>query len=174
MTLRSIRISYQFNLPVTVGCLNLSRIKRMLVSRSTQARYSCPNRTKDLHEILSTPDLQHAIVHSPETAHASLQASTAPLQTLLAQNVQLAESESGPRTSIPQLADVQNATMLNIHFPWIAGGGARELPSSAGNNALFPAANFFCHSGSLCADSDGIPAFVCFATAQWAPAELPS
>jgi hypothetical protein len=41
---------------------------------------------------LSTPDLQHAIAHNPEIAHASLQASTAPLQALLAQNVQLAES----------------------------------------------------------------------------------
>ncbi|KAF3043377.1 hypothetical protein E8E12_002311 [Didymella heteroderae] len=48
--------------------------------------------TKDLHEILSTPGLQRAIVHNPETAHPSLQASTAPLQALLAQNVQLAES----------------------------------------------------------------------------------
>ncbi|KAF1930916.1 uncharacterized protein M421DRAFT_57271 [Didymella exigua CBS 183.55] len=48
--------------------------------------------TKDLHEILQTPKLQHAIVHNPETAHASLQASTAPLRALLAQNVELAES----------------------------------------------------------------------------------
>ncbi|OSS45799.1 hypothetical protein B5807_09453 [Epicoccum nigrum] len=48
--------------------------------------------TKDLHDILQSPDLQHAIVHSPETAHGSLQASTAPLHALLAQNVQLAES----------------------------------------------------------------------------------
>lgn len=64
----------------------------MFFSRSTYASYSCPNRTKDLHEILSTPDLQHAIVHNPETAHASLQASTVPLQALLAHNIQLAES----------------------------------------------------------------------------------
>ncbi|KAH6615089.1 hypothetical protein C7974DRAFT_320301 [Boeremia exigua] len=48
--------------------------------------------TKDLHEILQSPELQHAIVHNPETAHASLGASTVPLQALLAQNVQLAES----------------------------------------------------------------------------------
>jgi hypothetical protein len=75
-----------------VGCLNLSRIKRMSVPRSTHTSYSCPNRTKDLHEILSAPELQHAIVHDSETAHASLQASTAPLQALLTQNVQLAES----------------------------------------------------------------------------------
>jgi hypothetical protein len=49
-------------------------------------------RTKDLHHILQTPELQHAIIHNPETTHPSLPASTAPLQTLLAQNVGLAES----------------------------------------------------------------------------------
>ena len=77
---------------MTAGCLNLLKIKRTLESRSTYASYSCTNRTKDLHEILQTPELQHAIIHNPETAHGSLRASTAPLQALLAQNVQLAES----------------------------------------------------------------------------------
>ncbi|KAJ8116726.1 hypothetical protein OPT61_g1912 [Boeremia exigua] len=48
--------------------------------------------TKDLHEILQSQELQHAIVHGPETAHESLRASMVPLQALLAQNVQLAES----------------------------------------------------------------------------------
>lgn len=48
--------------------------------------------TKDLHHILQTPELQHAIIHNPETTHPSLPASTAPLQELLAQNVGLAES----------------------------------------------------------------------------------
>lgn len=48
--------------------------------------------TKDLHEILQDPELQHAIVHSPDTAHESLRASAAPLQALLTQNIQLAES----------------------------------------------------------------------------------
>lgn len=48
--------------------------------------------TKDLHHILQTPELQHAIIHSPETAHPSMPASTAPLQELLAHNVGLAES----------------------------------------------------------------------------------
>lgn len=64
----------------------------MLSSLSICAVCSYPNRTKDLHDILQSPDLQHAIVHSSETAHESLHASTAPLQALLAQNVQLAES----------------------------------------------------------------------------------
>ncbi|KAJ6271062.1 intracellular protein transport-like protein [Bipolaris maydis] len=48
--------------------------------------------TKDLHHVLQTPELQHAIIHNPETRHGSLPASTAPLQTLLAQNIGLAES----------------------------------------------------------------------------------
>ncbi|KAH7414115.1 hypothetical protein DE146DRAFT_707929 [Phaeosphaeria sp. MPI-PUGE-AT-0046c] len=48
--------------------------------------------TKDLHHVLQTAGLQHAIIHNPETAHLSLAASTAPLQALLAQNVALAES----------------------------------------------------------------------------------
>ncbi|EUC29062.1 hypothetical protein COCCADRAFT_40504 [Bipolaris zeicola 26-R-13] len=48
--------------------------------------------TKDLHHVLQTPELQHAIIHNPETRHGSLPASTAPLQTLLAQNIGLAKS----------------------------------------------------------------------------------
>jgi hypothetical protein len=50
------------------------------------------DRTVDLHHVLRTPELQHAIIHNPETAHPSIPASTAPLQALLAQNVALAES----------------------------------------------------------------------------------
>lgn len=42
--------------------------------------------------MLQTPELQHAVVHSPETAHPSIPASTARLRALLAQNVALAES----------------------------------------------------------------------------------
>jgi hypothetical protein len=51
---------------------------------------SC-DRTVDLHHVLQTPELQHAIIHNPETTHPSLPASTAPLQALLAQNIALAE-----------------------------------------------------------------------------------
>ena len=46
----------------------------------------------DLHHVLQTPDLQRAIIHSPETAHPSLPASTAPLQAILAQNIAIAEA----------------------------------------------------------------------------------
>lgn len=77
---------------MTVGCQNSSKTRRTSISRLTLAIYSCIDRTKDLHQILQTPELQHAIIHNPETAHTSFQASTAPLQALLAQNVQLAES----------------------------------------------------------------------------------
>lgn len=86
----------------------------MLVSRSTHASYSRPNRTKDLHEILSTPDLQHAIVHSPETAHASLQASVAPLQALLAQNVQLAESLKQLEAHVQHQRDGTQSRLLTL------------------------------------------------------------
>ncbi|KAF1956226.1 hypothetical protein CC80DRAFT_472976 [Byssothecium circinans] len=48
--------------------------------------------TVDLHHVLQTRDLQHALVHNTETTHPSIPASTAPLQALLAQNIALAES----------------------------------------------------------------------------------
>ncbi|KAF2274566.1 uncharacterized protein EI97DRAFT_460139 [Westerdykella ornata] len=47
--------------------------------------------TKDLQHVLQTPELQHAIIHNPETTHPSIPASRAPLQALLAQNIALAE-----------------------------------------------------------------------------------
>lgn len=46
----------------------------------------------DLHHVLQSPDLQHALIHCPETTHPSIPASVAPLKTLLAQNIALAES----------------------------------------------------------------------------------
>jgi hypothetical protein len=46
----------------------------------------------DLHHVLQTSDLQRAIIHSLETAHPSLPASTATLQTILAQNIAIAEA----------------------------------------------------------------------------------
>ncbi|KAF2869993.1 hypothetical protein BDV95DRAFT_576847 [Massariosphaeria phaeospora] len=48
--------------------------------------------TVDLQHVLQTSDLQHAILHNPETTHPALPASTAPLQTLLSQNIAIAES----------------------------------------------------------------------------------
>ena len=42
--------------------------------------------------MLQNLELQHAVIHHPETTHPSLPASTAPLQALLAQNIALAES----------------------------------------------------------------------------------
>lgn len=49
-------------------------------------------RTVDLHHLLQNSDLQHAIVHDPQTTHPSLPASIAPLQSLLSANLGLAES----------------------------------------------------------------------------------
>ncbi|KAF1830256.1 hypothetical protein BDW02DRAFT_573194 [Decorospora gaudefroyi] len=48
--------------------------------------------TKDLHHVLQTPELQHAIIHDPSTTHPSLPASTQPIKTLLTQNVSITES----------------------------------------------------------------------------------
>ncbi|KAF2813357.1 uncharacterized protein BDZ99DRAFT_568575 [Mytilinidion resinicola] len=48
--------------------------------------------TVDLHHILQNPDLQHAILHNPQTTHPLLPASTAPLQSLLSANLALADS----------------------------------------------------------------------------------
>jgi len=50
------------------------------------------HRTADLQQVLQTPSLQEALVHSPETAHPSLPASTAALQQLLTANIALANS----------------------------------------------------------------------------------
>lgn len=50
------------------------------------------NRTADLQHVLQTLSLQEALVHSPETAHPSLPASTTALQQLLAANISLANS----------------------------------------------------------------------------------
>ncbi|OCK79176.1 hypothetical protein K432DRAFT_300448 [Lepidopterella palustris CBS 459.81] len=48
--------------------------------------------TVDLHHVLKNPDLQRAIVHNPQTTHPSVPASIAPLQSLLAANIALADS----------------------------------------------------------------------------------
>lgn len=46
--------------------------------------------TIDLQAILRSPELQQSLVHSPDTAHASVPASSAQLQNLLHVNVALA------------------------------------------------------------------------------------
>ncbi|KAF2197494.1 hypothetical protein GQ43DRAFT_484100 [Delitschia confertaspora ATCC 74209] len=48
--------------------------------------------TADLHYVLENPELQRAILHNPDTAHPSLSASGAQIQTLLSQNISLADS----------------------------------------------------------------------------------
>jgi hypothetical protein len=71
-------------------------------------------RTKDLHHVLQTPDLQHAIIHNPETAHPSLAASTVPLQALLAQNVSLAESLKQLEAHVQHQRDSTQSRLLSL------------------------------------------------------------
>ncbi|KAH3918104.1 hypothetical protein HBI56_145090 [Parastagonospora nodorum] len=70
--------------------------------------------TKDLHHVLQTPGLQNAIIHSPETAHPSLAASTAPLQALLAQNVSLAESLKQLESHVQHQRDSTQSRLLAL------------------------------------------------------------
>ncbi|KAH8727652.1 hypothetical protein GQ44DRAFT_725174 [Phaeosphaeriaceae sp. PMI808] len=71
-------------------------------------------RTKDLHHILQTPALQHALVHNPETAHPSLAASTAPIQALLAQNIALAESLKQLESHVQHQRDNTQSRLLSL------------------------------------------------------------
>lgn len=68
--------------------------ERQDVRTFSLTKETCSNapRTVDLHHILQNPDLQHAILHNPQTTHPSLPASTAPLQSLLSENLALADS----------------------------------------------------------------------------------
>ncbi|KZM22795.1 uncharacterized protein EKO05_0001454 [Ascochyta rabiei] len=70
--------------------------------------------TKDLHHILQSPDLQHAIIHDPDTAHGSLQASTAPLKALLTQNIQLAESLKQLEAHVQHQRDGTQSRLLSL------------------------------------------------------------
>jgi hypothetical protein len=72
------------------------------------------NSTKDLHHVLQTPELQHALMHSPETAHPSLAASTAPLQALLAQNIALAESLKQLESHVQHQRDSTQSRLLAL------------------------------------------------------------
>lgn len=64
--------------------------------------------------MLQTPELQHAIIHTPETTHPSLPASTAPLQTLLGQNVALAEQLKGLESHLQQQRDSTQSRLLSL------------------------------------------------------------
>lgn len=67
-----------------------------------------------MHHVLQTPELQHALIHSPETAHPSLAASTAPLQALLAQNVALAESLKQLEAHVQHQRDSTQSRLLTL------------------------------------------------------------
>ncbi|KAF2856259.1 hypothetical protein T440DRAFT_103622 [Plenodomus tracheiphilus IPT5] len=70
--------------------------------------------TKDLHHILQTPELQHAIIHNPETTHPSLPASTAPLKALLTQNIGLAESLKQLEAHVQHQRDLTQSRLLAL------------------------------------------------------------
>ncbi|KAK7193620.1 hypothetical protein DPSP01_000173 [Paraphaeosphaeria sporulosa] len=70
--------------------------------------------TVDLHHVLQTAELQHALIHNPETAHPSVPASTAPLQALLAQNVTLAESLKQLEAHLQRQRDSTQSRLLSL------------------------------------------------------------
>ncbi|KAJ4353264.1 uncharacterized protein N0V89_004991 [Didymosphaeria variabile] len=70
--------------------------------------------TVDLHHVLHTAELQHALIHNPETAHPSVPASTAPLQALLAQNVALAESLKQLEAHLQRQRDSTQSRLLSL------------------------------------------------------------
>lgn len=71
-------------------------------------------RTVHLHHVLQTPELQHALVHNPETAHPSVPASTAPLKALLAQNVALAETLKGLEAHLQRQRETTQSRLLSL------------------------------------------------------------
>ena len=71
-------------------------------------------RTVDLHHVLQTAELQHALIHTPETAHPSVPASTAPLQALLAQNVALAENLKQLEAHLQRQRDSTQSRLLSL------------------------------------------------------------
>lgn len=71
-------------------------------------------RTADLHHVLQTPELQHALVHNPETAHPSVPASTAPLQALLAQNIALAENLKQLEVHLQRQRETTQSRLLSL------------------------------------------------------------
>ncbi|KAF2002825.1 hypothetical protein P154DRAFT_532698 [Amniculicola lignicola CBS 123094] len=70
--------------------------------------------TVDVQHILQTPALQQAIVHSPESTHPSLPASTAPLRALLAQNIALAESLKALEAHVRHQRDTAQGRLLSL------------------------------------------------------------
>lgn len=64
--------------------------------------------------MLENRDVQHAIIHSPETAHDSLRESTALLQTLLTQNIQLAEALKQLESHVQRQRDGTQSRLLSL------------------------------------------------------------
>lgn len=82
-----------------------------------------------LQEILNTPQLQHALLHHPDTAHPALQASTASLQALVAQNRSLAESLKQLENHVHRQRDLTQARLLALRAlerQWTAKQAAQD------------------------------------------------
>jgi hypothetical protein len=70
--------------------------------------------TTDLHTILSDPSLQQAIVHSPDTAHPSLSASTTALQALLGDNLSISTSLKQLESQIQHQRQETQSRLLSL------------------------------------------------------------
>lgn len=71
-------------------------------------------RTADLQHILSDLSLQQSLIHSPTTAHPSLPASTAPLQSLLSDNLALAHSLKALESRIQAQRQATQSRLLSL------------------------------------------------------------
>ncbi|KAL6868952.1 hypothetical protein ACO1O0_000275 [Amphichorda felina] len=69
----------------------------------------------DIAAILSSPGLLHTLTHAPQTAHPSLQASHAALQTALAENVDLAEHAADLEARLARQRAATQAQLLSTH-----------------------------------------------------------
>ncbi|TLD33178.1 hypothetical protein PspLS_00446 [Pyricularia sp. CBS 133598] len=70
---------------------------------------------QDLADILSSPSLLSALTHSPWTAHPSLSASHATLQSTLADNVSLAQHLSSTEAHLSAQRSSAQAQLLSTH-----------------------------------------------------------
>ncbi|KAF2461122.1 hypothetical protein BDY21DRAFT_361115 [Lineolata rhizophorae] len=70
--------------------------------------------TPDLHALLSSPSLQHALVFSPTTAHPALAASLAPLTQLLSSNEALATSLSALESTLGHTRTAAQSRLLAL------------------------------------------------------------
>lgn len=71
-------------------------------------------RTTDLHHLLETQSLQHALLSNPSTTHPGITASQASLVPLLQQNVELTSSLSELESSLTQKRAATQSRLLAL------------------------------------------------------------